>query len=227
VRATIPKPFDPAAYDAAFTLSGDDLADAYYLTGLALPNSSRYRVEGTLKHQGDQFRVEDFHGLVGSSDIAGTVSVSIRDKRPKLTAKVRSTRLNVADLAPALGAKPAPEGKRLDSGSPQGADSADNAAQSTGLLLPDADLQVNRVRGMDADVTLKSESVISSKIPLRHVQFHLLLDKGVLRIDPLSLTLRPRQIRPWKACWPAVSNCMAAEARCTNLRRAPMGVLGW
>jgi AsmA family protein len=196
VRATIPKPFDPAAYDAAFTLSGDDLADAYYLTGLALPNSSRYRVEGTLKHQGDQFRVEDFHGPVGSSDIAGTVSVSIRDKR-------------------------------LDSGSPQGADSADNAAQSTGLLLPDADLQVNRVRGMDADVTLKSESVISSKIPLRHVQFHLLLDKGVLRIDPLSLTLRPRQIRPWKACWPAVSNCMAAEARCTNLRRAPMGVLGW
>jgi uncharacterized protein involved in outer membrane biogenesis len=194
VRATIPKPFDLSAYDAAFTLSGDDLADAYYLTGLALPNSSRYRVEGTLEHQGDQFRVEDFHGLVGSSDIAGTVSLSIRDKRPKLTAQLRSTRLNVADLGPALGAKPPPGGKRLDSGSPQGADSADNATQSAGLLLPDADLQVNRVRGMDADVTLKSESVISTKIPLRHVQFHLLLDKGVLRLDPLSLTLPQGQL---------------------------------
>jgi uncharacterized protein involved in outer membrane biogenesis len=191
VRATIPKPFDLAAYEAAFTLSGDDLADAYYLTGLALPNSSRYRVEGTLKHQGDQFRVEDFHGLVGSSDIQGTVSVSIREKRPKLTAQLRSTRLNLADLAPALGAKPAPGGKGLDSGSPQ---RADNATQSAGLLLPDADLQVNRVRGMDADVALESESVISSKIPLRHVQLHLLLDKGILRLDPLSLTLPQGQL---------------------------------
>jgi hypothetical protein len=40
-RATIPKPFDFSAY-AAFTISGDDLADAYYLIDLALPNSSRY-----------------------------------------------------------------------------------------------------------------------------------------------------------------------------------------
>ena len=64
----------------------------------------------------------------------------------------------------------------------------------TGLLLPDADLQVNRVRGMDTDVTFKSQSVISSKIPLRHVQFHLLLENGVLRLDPCRSTLPHGQL---------------------------------
>jgi uncharacterized protein involved in outer membrane biogenesis len=184
LRATIPKPFDLAAYDAAFTLSGDDLADAYYLTDLALPNTSRYKIDGTLRHRGNQFQVDDFHGQVGSSDIAGNASVSIRGKRPKLTAQLTSTRLNFADLAPTLGTRVRPKGSQSLSTEPQ----------SDGLLLPDADLQVNRVRGMDADVTFKAQSVISPKIPLRHVQFHLLLDDGVLRLDPLSLTLPQGQL---------------------------------
>jgi uncharacterized protein involved in outer membrane biogenesis len=188
MHATIPKPFDLAAYDAAFTLSGDDLADAYYLTDLALPNTSRYKIDGTLKHRGDQFQVDDFHGLVGSSDIAGNVSVGIREKGPKLTAQLTSTHLNLADLAPALGSRVRPRGtQNVAERTP--VRPADTEPQSDGLLLPDADLQVNRVRGMDADVTFKAQSVISSKIPLRHVQFHLLLDNGVLRLDPLSLTL--------------------------------------
>jgi uncharacterized protein involved in outer membrane biogenesis len=182
VRATIPKPFDLTAYDARFSLSGDDLADAYYLTDLALPNSSRYKIDGTLKHRGDQLQVDDIQGQVGSSDVAGNVSVSLRAKRPKLTAQLMSTHLNLADLAPALGS-------RVGRTQPQS-----NGLQSNGLLLPDADLQVNRVRGMDADVTFKSQSVISSKIPLRHVQFHLLLENGVLRLDPLSVTLPQGQL---------------------------------
>jgi uncharacterized protein involved in outer membrane biogenesis len=194
MHATVPKPFDLAAYDAAFTVSGDDLADAYYLTGLALPNSARYKVDGTLKHRGDQFQIDDVHGQTGSSDITGNVSVSVREKRPKLTAQLTSTHLNIADLAPALGTRVPPRGSQ------SAADYTpvrprDTEPQSTnGLLLPDADLQVNRVRGMDGDVTFKAQSVISSKIPLRHVQFHLLLDGGVLRLDPLSVTLPQGQL---------------------------------
>jgi len=193
MRATIPKPFDLAAYDAAFTLSGDDLADAYYLTNLALPNTSRYKIDGTLKHRGNQFQVDDFHGQVGSSDIAGNASVSIRGKRPKLTAQLTSTRLNFADLAPALGTRARPKGSQSVA-DPAPGRTADTEPEPDGFLLPDADLQVNRVRGMDADVAFKAQSVISSKIPLRHVQFHLLLDDGVLRLDPLSLTLPQGQL---------------------------------
>jgi uncharacterized protein involved in outer membrane biogenesis len=185
-QATIPKPFDLAAYDATFTLSGDNLADAYYLTNLALPDTPKYKLGGTLKHAGDKFEVDDFRGQVGSSDIAGNVAVSTGGPRPKMTAKLLSSRLNMADLASTLGTGAKPK---------SGLSATQVAEMRTdGYLFPDADLQVNRVRGMDADVTFQAESVISGKIPLQHVHFHLLLDNGVLRLDPLSFTLPQGQL---------------------------------
>jgi AsmA family protein len=42
---------------------------------------------------------------------------------------------------------------------------------------------------MDADVTFEAQSVTSPKVPLRSLQLHLVLDRGVLRLDPLSFSL--------------------------------------
>jgi hypothetical protein len=202
VQGTIAKPFDLAAYDAKFVLSGADLADAYYLTNLALPNTAKYRLSGTLKHWGDRFQVEDFRGSVGASDLAGKLSVVVDNSRPKLTADLTSRQFNIADLAPTLGSRlpakaataaaEAPAAAAESPASPAEAPAvgapAAPAAGST-RLLPDADLQVNRVRGMDADVLFKAQAVTSPKVPLKQVQFHLLLENGVLRLDPLSFTL--------------------------------------
>ncbi len=185
-QATIPKPFDLAEYEATFTLSGDNLADAYYLTNLALPNTSKYKVNGTLKHVGDKFQIDDFRGQLGSSDIVGNLSVNTAAKRPKMTAKLVSKRLNMADLASTLGTGAKP---KSGLGASQVAE-----IKTDGYLFPDADLQVTRVRAMDADVTFQAESVISGKIPLQHVHFHLLLDNGVLSLDPLSFTLPQGQL---------------------------------
>jgi len=182
LQGSVPKPFDLAAYDAKFELSGDDLADAYYLTNLALPNTAKYRVSGTLRHSGDQFQVDDFRGTVGASDLSGKLSVSVDKNRPKLTADLTSRQLNIADLAPTLGT-------RLPAKPGTGAEAPSGGAAAEAWLLPDADLQVNRVRGMDADVVFKAQSVTSPKVPLNHIQFHLALENGVLRLNPLSFTL--------------------------------------
>jgi AsmA family protein len=198
LQASIPKPFDLAAYDAKFDLSGADLADAYYLTNLALPNTAKYHLEGTLHHQGNEFRINDFRGTVGSSDLRGTVGVMLGEKRPKLTATLTSTRLDIADLAPTLGNR-APVKAGLSptpaaaGATPAAAATLPAAAAQSGWLLPDADLQVNRVRGMDADVNFNAQSVLSTKVPLKHVRFHLLLNDGVLRMDPLSFALTQGQ----------------------------------
>jgi len=42
---------------------------------------------------------------------------------------------------------------------------------------------------MDADVTYQAHSVVAPKMPMREVNFHLLLNGGVLKIDPLSFVL--------------------------------------
>jgi uncharacterized protein involved in outer membrane biogenesis len=192
VQASIPKPFDLAAYDATFKVSGADLADAYYLTNLALPNTAKFSLGGTLKHAGNVFRVDDFHGSVGASDLAGNVSVTLGGKRPKLAADLTSKRLDIADLAPTLGNNaPVQQGRGTAAPSASGTSAA--YTSQSGWLLPDADLQVNRVRAMDADVNFRAESVASGKFPLQHVRFHLLLNDGVLSMDPLSFALTQGQ----------------------------------
>jgi uncharacterized protein involved in outer membrane biogenesis len=136
---------------------------------------------------------------LGSSDLAGEVQVDTGHKRPRFQAKLHSNELKLADLAPTLGqpaapantlspstsesAKPARHGKASPTAPP-----APPAAPAD-RLFPDADLQVDRVRGMDADVTFHAKSVIAPKLPMREVDFHLVLTDGLLKLDPLSFVL--------------------------------------
>jgi uncharacterized protein involved in outer membrane biogenesis len=202
-RTSFPKPFDMAQYSVKFEVSGNDLADVFYLTGLALPNTPPYRLSADVEHRGTLFRMDNLKGKLGSSDIEGMVEIETGRTRPKFTAKVRSDTLDIVDLAPTLG-HPAAPANTLSAQTPPAAakhahrGAAPPAAQATTpqaqlpasqWLFPDADLQVNRVRGMDADVTYQARSVVAPKMPMKEVKFHLLLNGGVLKLDPLSFVL--------------------------------------
>jgi uncharacterized protein involved in outer membrane biogenesis len=183
-HASIPHPFDLAALQASFHVSGSDLADVYYLTGLALPNTPPYDVSGTLVRDQLRFKVDDLRGKLGSSDVSGSLSIDTSRERPKLTAILVSKQLNLADLAAPLGTEATPQRK-----SNTLAKVAPAAAATTALLLPDADLQVQRVRGMDADVQFDAASVTTSRMPINKVHFHLKLDNGKIALDPLAFAL--------------------------------------
>jgi len=194
-RITVPKPFDLGLLDVKFQVSGNDLADVYYLTGLALPNTPAYRLAAAVHVSGTTYRVDDLNGKLGSSDLAGKVVVETSGTRPKLTATLTSHNLRLIDLAPALG-QPAGNSDSL-SAAPRastpnhrnGGANGEPRAGGGGHLLPDADLQVNRVRGMDADVTYSAAAVTTPKFPMKNVSFHVVLDDGMLTIDPLSFIL--------------------------------------
>jgi uncharacterized protein involved in outer membrane biogenesis len=183
-HATIPHPFDLGELQAKFHVLGSDLADVYYLTGLALPNTPPYDVSGTLVRDKLVFKVDDFHGKLGSSDVSGNLSIDTGRARPKLTAALVSKQLNLADLAAPLGTEATPARKSNTLATPTPA-----AAPPPALLLPDADLQVQRVRGMDADVQFDAASVTTSKMPMNKVRFHLSLDNGKIALDPLAFAL--------------------------------------
>jgi uncharacterized protein involved in outer membrane biogenesis len=188
-HATIPHPFDLAALQASFHVSGSDLADVYYLTGLALPNTPPYDVSGTLVRDKLRFKIDDFRGRLGSSDISGNLSIDTGRERPKLTATLVSKQLNLADLAAPLGTEATPARKSNTLATPTAAAPASAPALVPALLLPDADLQVQRVRGMDADVQFDAASVTTSKMPINKVRFHLTLDNGKIALNPLAFAL--------------------------------------
>jgi uncharacterized protein involved in outer membrane biogenesis len=178
-------PFDLAAVHSTFHLSGRDLADVFYITGLALPNTPPYDISGTLLRDNLLFRVDDLRGKLGGSDIGGKVSIDTSRERPKLTAALSSNQLNIADLAAPLGSEATPQQKSGTLSRPAAAPTP----RAPTLLLPDADLQVARVRGMDADVQYDAAAVTTAKLPLRKVHFHLRLDNGRITLDPLAFAL--------------------------------------
>lgn len=204
-HVTVLKPFNLGNLDVKFVVSGNDLADLFYLTGLALPNTPKYRLAATVKVSGTKFTVDNLKGSLGTSDLSGSGEVETASGKPKLTAKLSSSTLNMADLEPTLG-KPAPKASSISANQPPVAKSrrgnapkpqelsasdpsASPADSSDGRLFSDAELQVNRVRGMDADVTYKAGAVIAPKVPMKEVSFHLVLDGGVLTLNPLAFTL--------------------------------------
>ena len=105
----IQHPFDLAAITSKFHLTGKDLADAYYLTGLALPNTPPYDITGTAIRDKLKFKIDDLRGRLGGSDIGGKVTIDTGRERPKLTADLTSKLLNLADLAAPLGTQASAE----------------------------------------------------------------------------------------------------------------------
>ena len=198
-HVTINKPFDMGSLQASFVVSGNDLADVFYLTGLALPNTPPYRLAANVQVSGTRYDIDELKGNLGSSDISGKGRVETGGNIPKLSARLSSNTLNIVDLAPTLGhpatkttaslaAAPAPHARTGKSQPTRPAEAAPTTPADE-RLLPDAELQVNRVRGMDADVTYHANAVTAPKVPMKEVGFHIVLDNGLLTIDPVSFVL--------------------------------------
>jgi len=245
-RITITKPFDMGSVVADISASGDDFADLYYLSGLALPNTAPYSVSGHLQRSGSLLKVTDFKGTLGNSDIHGTLAIETARERPLLTADLATRRLDIKDLGPTLGSrvktKPSSLSRKeaepgADAGGSAGhkesaeestakaraatpkaakttttqagggtenlhgakpksaqvrtaeAQRADVEAAKGQTLLPDAKLDLKRIRAMDADVRYRAESVKTQKMSIREIVLNLKLAEAVLTFTPVSFVL--------------------------------------
>ena len=191
-KGQVNRPFDLGRFETQLMVSGADLNRLHDLTGLTLPNTPPYRVSGRLVRKGLRYDFEKLSGRVGDSDIRGDVFVLTGRERPYLEADLRSRRLDFDDLGSLVGAAPA-TGRGETASAGQKVEDAQRDA--TRRLLPDATLQVERVRAMDAKVTYRAATVNAPNLPLRKVSVDLTLDKGVLIMDPLAFTFSRGDLR--------------------------------
>lgn len=206
-RGVLPRPFDLGKLDVTLSLSGDDLADGYYLTGLALPNTPPYSISGRLRTVGTKYELEDVRGRLGGSDVHGLITVQLDTARPVLYADLASHTLNLADLGPTFGgtapsaAEEAQESHATGHPSKQAVHrtlkkkvkhevtgKTSKKAAASRFLFPTAKLQVNRLRGMDATLRYHADEVRAQTMPLRQVDLRLRLHHDILRIDPFTFT---------------------------------------
>jgi len=174
-----------AAMNLWLDVGGESLAELFPLLGVTLPPTPPYHIKGRLLHDGEYWRMHDFAGRVGDSDLSGDVGMRYGEstKRVYLTANVTSKLLDLDDLGGVIGA-PVQTGAGETSSAKQKQEAAQASAQAR--VLPDKPWNLERLRAMDANIRFTGKTIRRSKLPLEDVQLHVKLEKGLLTADPLD-----------------------------------------
>lgn len=167
IDGRITQPFHLDRFTAHADLSGANLSDLYYLTGVVLPRTPAYHVTAALERDGAIYRITDMKGVVGNSDLGGALTVDAGGAIPVLTGKLRSRVLAFDDLGALFG------GGKVQ-------------APGSKFLLPDTILHTERLRQMDAQVDYTADAIRSRDFPLRGLSTHVGLKSGVLQLAPLA-----------------------------------------
>jgi hypothetical protein len=196
-NGSVRKPFDLGRVALNVTASGGDLADLYYLTQLALPNTPPFKLSASIERNVSKIHVTNLHGTVGKSDLGGDLLVDVSRKRPSVSGHLESKELTLSDLAAPLGAKPKTGGTLA--GAPEVRKPSKKGAEEpppspNARLFPTARLQVARVRAMDGDVKFRAESIHAGSLPLKEVAFDIKLNDGVLSIEPFAFEMPQGQL---------------------------------
>jgi AsmA family protein len=179
---TLTDPVHLGALDLRVWFAGSSMAKLYPIIGVALPETPPYATEGHLSAElhthGSRFSYRDFRGRVGGSDLGGDVEIVTGGARLKLNGDVHSQQLRFVDLAPLIGG-----GTQAEK-----AQRGDTTKQPADKVLPVEPFRTDRLQTLDADVTFSAAHIEHpSAVPVSALRTHLVLDNGVLQLDPLHL----------------------------------------
>lgn len=196
-RGTLIDPVLLRDFDLQLALSGQDLADLYPLLGIVTPNTPPYRLDGRLTRDITDtntriWHYDNFHGVVGDSDLNGDASIETGGARPYLRANLASKLLDFDDLAGFV--NKAPQSGQGESTNAQLAAWA-SSDRARSRLLPDRPYELDKLRAMDAEVRYKAHRISAPKWPLDNMETHLRLEGGLLRLEPLNFGVAGGQVR--------------------------------
>lgn len=183
IDGTFQDPIKLAGVNADLKISGNNMADIFYVTAIPLPPTPPYTLQGRLTRKDGIWGYNDFQGEVGGSDLSGNLSYDTTGERGFLQANLISRVLDSKDLGGFIGLPPAAE-----NASPEQKDAAEKKAASP-KLIPDVPLRLERLRATDLDVTLKAEKIEAPNLPFKGMDVHFNLKDGLLTLDPLDVKL--------------------------------------
>ncbi len=174
LAGSVSEPLRPADLNMKFDISGPNAALLTPILQLPMPTTPPYKLAGDLVREGQIWRFKNVSGVVGDSDLAGTISLDMAQQRPLITADLVSGHIDLLDLGPVLGLHP--EGI-----APAGSDAA-----VARRVFSDERLHREQIERTDARVTFRGKSVAAPRLPLlRDVELDFELNAGVLRLRPL------------------------------------------
>ncbi len=165
--------------DAAVQVSGANLAGLKPLAGDALPANLPLKLSTQVKAAGGKAGLSGLNLTLGKTDLSGDVSIDTTGEQPKITADLKSKRLDLTELQPPGAAgdgKPAKE-------------SAKKKQDGPAKVLPADPLPLDGLKAADANVTIAVAEIVTPKINLNDLSAQVKLAGGQLALKPLSLNV--------------------------------------
>ena len=187
-----------AGIDAIFDLQGENLDDLYGLLGVVLPATPPYKLGGKLDKKNKIWTVSQIQGVLGKSDLSGSLRFDQSSAVPLLTGEVQSKIMDFADLAPVIGielsgGQAVKKKSATASTGSKATPFADNkkalqTGTSPGKVLPLTPLDVTKLNAMNADIRYSAADIQHVKeLPLDKGSVHVRLNGGILQLEPISL----------------------------------------
>ncbi len=220
VTGTLPGATELEGSRLRLTVSGRNLAELFAVGGIAVPETRRYRLSSALTKAGNEWRFTGLHGHFGDSDLAGKLTVTVRQPRILLTATLATQTLDIIDAAPVLGYD-------IDRIAAQGGAGAVTQVGGHPRLLPDTPLNVDALKNFDADLRYTVRRVRAKSLPVSNIALALTLDNSLLTLSPLTFDMARGHVTSDIAI-----NARAPEVVTdydVRLSPTPMGILlaGW
>jgi uncharacterized protein involved in outer membrane biogenesis len=192
-------------------IAGQTLASLYPFLLLPLPASPPYEFHGQLIQKGDRYGIDDLHGKIGETDMAGSAAYVRRVPRPLLTAKLSSKLLNIADLGPLIGietkdtksvktaagttAKPTQadtntraqaQAKERATGGEKILPVGTTATKGDGIL-PRGKFEGGRLKAIDAEIDYAATRLKGpTALPVESLKLAFRLNAGVAKLSPVD-----------------------------------------
>ena len=192
VVGTVTDPFKLTDMNLKMTADGDNAQDLYPIFGIPAPPTPPYHLAGTLDRDGKAWLFKNFTGTVGKSDLEGSLRYETENrKRIFVGGTLDSKNLDFADLGLLVGAPGGTSGDRPVSDTQK---AMEQKREKSDRVLPDAPLNLDEVRNVDADITFRGEHVTAQNLPIDNVDMHMTLDNALLSLKPLKVGVAGGQV---------------------------------
>ena len=195
LAGTLKEPLRFEGLAADLHVEAKNAYDLYQLTGIAIPPTPPYTLDGKLFREGNVWRMEPMIAKVGESDLRGKVTFDVGSDRPKLDADLTSQRLRFPDFGGFVGANVAQQKKEsgiqqvqkeTEKKEAEGQQPAREPPKtSSATVIPDTDIDFERLKAMDAHVRFRGTRVESPIMPVKEVTTEITLNNGMLQVKPL------------------------------------------
>lgn len=175
VAGTLPGATEIEGGVLAVAARGDNLARLFDFIGIVVPDTRAYHLVAQVRKEGEAWHFTRLKGRFGQSDLRGRLTIVMRERRPRLEARLASSMVDIVDLGPFIGYRPGAAPVRRVAGRPR--------------VLPDAPLRIAALAGFDAHLDYAVRHIRAPSLPVSDVRLRLELDHGVLRLSPLRFDM--------------------------------------